>query len=125
MYVCLPQGDERGKFLKEGNMKGRKKLSAQGRQRSFRSPESGVSKPVCAEAVLSRVTGVVDPGILFWKQLLPPAYAALIGQLPRWSGRSLPLGPVDWSRGEHLTKLGKWASSRSCLGGKPKRAFKL
>lgn len=47
--------------MKEGNMKGRKKLSVQGGQRSLSSLERGLSKPLCTYAVPFRVTGILDP----------------------------------------------------------------
>ena len=45
------------------------------------------------------------------------------GQLPQWSSGTLPLDPADWSREEHFTRLGRWASSPSGLGGKLERAW--
>lgn len=73
MCICIshilaphPQDEEQGQFLKEGNTKGSKKPSIRGRQRHFSSPECGVSKPLCAEAILFRVIGVADACHELW-----------------------------------------------------------
>ena len=52
-----------------------------------------------------------------YKQHKPP------WQLLQWSSGTLPFDPADWSREEHLTRLGRWASSPSGLGGKLERAW--
>ena len=87
--------------------------------------------------VLPRVTVEAGPGLPFPEAPAPlsrkprppfpeaPAspHTVSTGQLLQWSSGTLPLDPADWSREEHLTRLGRWASSPSGLGGKLERAW--
>ena len=87
--------------------------------------------------ILPRVTVEAGPGLAFpeapaslSRKPRPPfaeapasPHTVSTGQLPQWSSGTLPLDPADWSREEHFTRLGRWASSPSGLGGKLERAW--